>query len=271
MGSLQDEYIWYQIRERLGSEKTARLRFGNLEETVANHADKHYGTDLRGQVTLSGAFGVLGKLAAEDAQLVDDIQAMATEMRALSASTTKTASPEPAMPWDDMTLVEKVAYSKQLFDLEEISAGTKYASAASSARELLNAEIYDTLYKTATLASSLGDLAQTGLKGTAMAGGAAVPLYMLGQAYNEDARDKALQAAAGTAALGVGVLGANKLMDQMGTKSASLQRNTTAMEEFLATVHVDATLKTAAEYTPEVRELMKLNHEYGMSLLYRTL
>lgn len=269
------------ISSIMGPEKMASLNAVSLHDIVRVKMAQECGIET-GVITLTDAAAALGKVAFERRNAYRTINHGLGALGALLPQE-KVASEKPRLAIPSH-LFQKIALA---YSLE------KYAALANEADKALLHEYrnevidrtYEQLYKEAGVldavkssgaAKALGsamksDTAKNVGKGMAVGTGLAVPGVAAGSYLSDkatdDARDKALQVAAGTAALGVGAYGIGKGMDRFAERTASGE---SVLEDLETTYYVDAML--AQRPTSEkVASLRRINRDYGMTLLYRVL
>jgi hypothetical protein len=270
---MNDELLWNAIEGALGTDKTAYLRYSPLSEitgasdlptAVAAHAGAHREKKAFWRTT-GQTFRALDKVAA--------------------------ALPEDNRPYPPTTSLQtKIAVAQKARLLEGALTGEENVKVASIRREVDN-DLFDMLIKQANvlggaiknpaareLAESVveggKDLGKKALQAGAVGTGLAVPLYVGGSALAEDAteeaRNKALQTAAGVGGMAMLGYGANRMMDNAAYhdrhKQASADDLMTKISALTATVYIDQFL-VQFDQTEKVAALREVNRDYGVSLL----
>lgn len=251
------------IMRALGTKKAALLTQTPLRAIVREKlaAEKSV---VSSNVNIVDVIGALTKTAYEKRVTARKLNEGVAVMRALMPNE-KTAS---AM--HTMSFFHKVAHVRKL-DIAMQCASPAASREFAQEKVAYEDAVYLSLYKQAGVLDHIptGDaareLGKKMLTGGAYATGATVPLVAGGSYLSDkstsDARDKALQAAGGVAAMGAGMYGIHKLTS--GEKRASHNAH---MRDFTNTVFIDACLRNAGndEKTASMREF---NREYGVFLL----
>jgi len=231
--------------------------------------------------TIQDAVALLGKQAYEQRATHKRIKNGLSALASLSESS-KTASTQAAlMPGH---LFQKVARAYKLEKLAELADSETRSALLDERRAVVDAT-YSQLYKEAGVLDAAkssraaeglseflkSDAGSAGVKGLAAGAGLAVPGIAAGSYLSDkatsDARDKALQAAAGTAALGLTAYGIGRGVDHFTERNAS---GSSCLEDLETTFYVDALL---AQEPPseKIAALRQVNRDYGMTLLYKAI
>lgn len=215
---MNDELLWNAIEGALGTEKMAYLRYAPLS-------------------TITGARDLPTAVAAHASAHHEKKAFWNTVGRGLrSLEKVAKASPPDNRPYPPNTsLVRKIAIAQKARLLEQGLEGSENVKIASVRKEV-DKDIFEALIKQANVLSGAiknpaarelsesvieggKDLGKKVLTGAALGTGAAVPLYIGGSALSdkatEDARNRALQTAAGVGGMAMLGYGANRLMDNM--------------------------------------------------------
>lgn len=271
---MNDELLWRAIEGALGTEKTAYLRYAPLS-------------------AITGAEDLTTAVAAHSSAHHEKKAFWRTVGRGLQALDKVAAAPaEDTRPYPPNTSIhQKIAVAKKARVLESALSGVESVKVAAIRREVDN-DIFDGLLKAAsgTLMGAIKspearalaekvieggkNLGSKALQGAAVGTGLAVPLYIGGTALAEDAaeeaRNKALQTAAGVGGMAMLGYGANRLMDNAAYhdrhKQAAADDTYEKISALTATVYIDQFL-AQVDQTEKVAALREINRDYGVSLL----
>lgn len=295
------DLIWGALEGGLGAEKTAYLKHQPLDEIVRNKIAHDHGVEVGPNITLGDAVGTLGiswrKKKAQHRVIQDGITALKS---VLPADTEKTASEAEARLYPrDASTFHKISAAYKLRRLAPLARGDG-AEKIAALQQQVDEDIVESLKKEARLSAiSKHPAARNMGKGLAVGAGAAAPLgvgaYMTGSAlsdrFTEDARNRALETAAGVGAIGTGVYGIGRgidhMLEQRGAdrnyermlnhqrqlladqqrmlgKQASVNENVET--DFKTAIYIDSLLENV-EQNEKVAEVRALNREYAVNLL----
>lgn len=254
-----DEFLWTALEGALGAEKVASLRYAPLHEIVP---------DGRADFSVADAAGHIAKKASALRQERQSIQSGLKALNALGV-TAKTAT--------KTTLSEKIALAHKLRIAEQYTDKNEAVKTASY-RHALNEDIVNTI-KQAAIGGVLDgvsknplfrDMGKKMLQAGAVGTGLAIPGYAAGSAlsdtFTEDARNRALQTAAGVGGMGMlGYAGMQAMGGRDNEKMSSVNLGQVLPQEkaaHLATaVYLDELLDSV-DQTEKVAGLRRLNREF---------
>lgn len=270
------------IFSAVGVDKVASIAAVPLSELVRAKIAQEHSVETP-SLTLPDVVVALAKTAYVQRKTYAIIDRGLAQLAALSP-THKTASHNDAQaPYPiPGSFLRKVALAYKLDKFAALADGDTRDLLDEYRREVTN-RAYAQLYKEAGVLSALkgsataerlgevlkSDTAKNVGKGLAVGTGLAVPGVAAGSYLSDkatdDARDKALQVAAGTAALGLGAYGIGKGIDRFAERTAS---GDSILDELTTTFYADALL-ASQEPNAKIASLRQINRDYGMTLLYR--
>ena len=255
-----DELLWHALEGALGAEKTAFLRHAPLTDVIPGG---------RRDFSVADAAGQIAKKASTQRQ---ERQAIHSGLKALAALGADAPRAKTA------SLSEKVALAHKLQIAEQHSDERERVKTASY-RHALNEDIVDTIKEAAvggilegvSKNPLLRDVGKKMLQAGAVGTGLAIPGYAAGSAlsdtFTEDARNRALQTAAGVGGLGLMGYGGMKAIDSATEKmsSAAVSLGQVLPQEkvaHLATATYLDELLASVQQTEKVAGLRRLNREF---------
>lgn len=229
------DLMWKAIEGGIGREKTAYIQSTPLNEIMREKVAREHGIDIDSGMGMEDAIGAIAiswrKKKAQSNKVKEGLDALKDLTR--SSQTEKTASDDTIELYPkDASTHHKIAAAYKLRRLEDLAEGENTEKLA-HLRKQTDKDVIKSLKKEANIlgAISRNPAARNVGKGMAVGTGAAVPLYAGGSAlsdrFTEDARDRALETAAGTAAIGVGTYGLGRTIDhglEQRAQSNNLQR-----------------------------------------------
>ena len=284
-----EELMWKAIRGALGREKEAYLRKAPLNKVAANVAKSRYGVNVSDDFSIGDAVGTLAvswrQKKAEHRRIRKGLTSLKSMQQDGSVKTASSKSNDYDVYPADASTFHKIAAASKLRKLKKL-ATTKEQPVLDDLMREVDQDVLDSLKKEAeyvekqasarrSMADAAtgafnrgkqifndrkGQLATGALVGT----GATVPAVVGGkhlineaeesaQRTTEDARNKALQTAAGTTALAVGGNQINNLLNQ-GTKQASVNG---VNKDLMSAIYVNELL----EYYPSNEKTAKLKED----------